>query len=166
MINSTMTVREAALSLPEATRLFEELKIDYCCGGDKTLAEACAKAGLEADDVMHLLARSTISDEQRIEPSFQKVSLSELITHIFNKHHVYTRTEMSRLTQLLSKRSSLECGALSPLWYAAPRRFNKLEPPAHNAKALTRQRTPKKCRACGAGWRPPTTDHRQLTTDN
>src|SRR5579872_6887197 len=27
--------------------LFEELRLDYCCGGHQTLADACAKGGLE-----------------------------------------------------------------------------------------------------------------------
>ena len=30
MINSSMTVREIAIELPQSTRLFEKLKIDYC----------------------------------------------------------------------------------------------------------------------------------------
>jgi hypothetical protein len=32
MINSGMTVREVAMELPQSTRLFEKLRIDYCCG--------------------------------------------------------------------------------------------------------------------------------------
>jgi iron-sulfur cluster repair protein YtfE (RIC family) len=30
-----MTVRDVAMEVPQSTRLFEKLKIDYCCGGDK-----------------------------------------------------------------------------------------------------------------------------------
>jgi iron-sulfur cluster repair protein YtfE (RIC family) len=35
------TVRELALENPAATRVFEKLGIDYCCGGNKSLNEAC-----------------------------------------------------------------------------------------------------------------------------
>lgn len=35
------SVRELALENPVATRVFEKLGIDYCCGGNKTLEEAC-----------------------------------------------------------------------------------------------------------------------------
>jgi iron-sulfur cluster repair protein YtfE (RIC family) len=35
MINSSMTAREVAIELPQSTRLFERLKIDYCCGGNE-----------------------------------------------------------------------------------------------------------------------------------
>ena len=47
-----MTVREVAALVPESTRLFETLKIDYCCGGNRPLTEACTSAGVEVDNVM------------------------------------------------------------------------------------------------------------------
>jgi hypothetical protein len=34
---ASKTVRELALELPNATRVFEKLGIDYCCGGHKSL---------------------------------------------------------------------------------------------------------------------------------
>ena len=33
MFETTKTVREYALEIPTATRIFEKLGIDYCCGG-------------------------------------------------------------------------------------------------------------------------------------
>jgi iron-sulfur cluster repair protein YtfE (RIC family) len=33
-ISTDKTVREYALEMPQAMRVFEKLKIDYCCGGD------------------------------------------------------------------------------------------------------------------------------------
>ncbi|HLE63471.1 MAG TPA: DUF542 domain-containing protein, partial [Pyrinomonadaceae bacterium] len=81
-ISSTTTVREAALALSQATKVFEGLKIDYCCGGEKTLEEACAKAGLEPDNVMQLLAQAEAKAEKVSAPSFQNESLTELITYI------------------------------------------------------------------------------------
>ena len=45
------TVRELALENPAATRVFEKLGIDYCCGGNKSLEEACRVANLPMDEV-------------------------------------------------------------------------------------------------------------------
>ena len=45
------TVRELALEIPGATRVFEKMGIDYCCGGKRSLADACAIAGVEFKDV-------------------------------------------------------------------------------------------------------------------
>jgi len=77
MINSETTVREVALQLPESTRLFERFKIDYCCGGNQPLAQACASAGVDVDNVMEMLAevtQSTSQDDGGFD--FQNVSLT------------------------------------------------------------------------------------------
>lgn len=104
MIKSETTVRDVALNIPESTRLFEKLKIDYCCGGNKPLAEACASAGVDLDNVMELLAGVQQSDS-KIEgaEAFRNFSPPELITHILDTHHVFTKTEMDRLQPLVDK---------------------------------------------------------------
>jgi len=104
MINSEMTVREVAVRVPESTRLFETLKIDYCCGGNRPLTEACASAGVQVDNVMSqlsALSKSGASDSATVE--FQKLSLSELISHIIKTHHVFTKSEMGRIQALAGK---------------------------------------------------------------
>ena len=102
MISSGMTVREVALQMPEATRVFEKLKIDYCCGGSRALGDACASAGVATDDVLRMLdeaAQPTTGASQ----DFQQLPLPELITHILDTHHVFTKEEMTRLELLLQK---------------------------------------------------------------
>ena len=104
MITTGMTVREVAIELPQATRLFEKFKIDYCCGGNQPLADACASAGVDVDNVMEMLAevtQFTSQDEGKLE--FQNASLTELIAHILDTHHVFTKSEMDRLQLLADK---------------------------------------------------------------
>jgi regulator of cell morphogenesis and NO signaling len=104
MINPSMTVREIAIELPQSTRLFERLKIDYCRGGDKPLTEACRSAGLEINDVLEMLeATSQVDTSQDRAVDFQSVSLPKLIAHILDTHHVFTRQEITRL-ELLSQK--------------------------------------------------------------
>ena len=43
---ATKTVGEIAAEMPSTTREFEKLGIDYCCGGSRTLGEACAEANI------------------------------------------------------------------------------------------------------------------------
>jgi regulator of cell morphogenesis and NO signaling len=102
MINSEMTVRDVALQMPESTRLFEKLKIDYCCGGNKPLTEACTSAGIDVDSVMEMLSELTQSTSQA-GSDFQNTFLPELIEHIVNTHHVFTKSEMDRLEALTVK---------------------------------------------------------------
>ncbi len=103
MINSTMTVREVALAMPESTRLFETLKIDYCCGGNRPLNEACASIGVEVGEVMGMLEAVDQSARGDSPTDFQKLPLSELIAHILDTHHVFTKQEMARLQLLTQK---------------------------------------------------------------
>ena len=104
MINSETTVREVALMVPESTRLFEKLKIDYCCGGNQALAEACASAGVAVDNVMEMLAGVTqTNSSDNVSLVFQNASLPELITHILDTHHVFTKSEMDRIQSLADK---------------------------------------------------------------
>jgi len=101
MINSEMTVRDVALQVPQSTRLFESLKIDYCCGGNQPLGQACASAGVDVDDVMEMLAGVESNETGVLD--FQNASLPELITHILDTHHVFTKAEMDRLESLTDK---------------------------------------------------------------
>jgi iron-sulfur cluster repair protein YtfE (RIC family) len=54
-LSATRTVRELAIEIPNATRTFEKLGIDYCCGGGKSLSDACMHAHLPVDDVLRAL---------------------------------------------------------------------------------------------------------------
>jgi regulator of cell morphogenesis and NO signaling len=55
MIALTQTVRDIALEQPTSIRVFERFGIDYCCGGRKSLTEACSSRGLSVDEVQAAL---------------------------------------------------------------------------------------------------------------
>jgi regulator of cell morphogenesis and NO signaling len=103
MFQSTKTVREYALEIPTATRIFEKLGIDYCCGGHKSLADACANAGVAVDEVLGSLETNARSDETIADKEWHTESQAELIAHIVEKHHSFTREELERLEALLAK---------------------------------------------------------------
>jgi len=96
------TVRELAVMLPDATRVFEKTKIDYCCGGDQLLGAACANAGVDLQTLERMLETST-QPTTTATVDFQNLSAVELIQYILDKHHVYTRDEMQRLASLAEK---------------------------------------------------------------
>jgi regulator of cell morphogenesis and NO signaling len=89
---------ELVLERPETMRYFEGLGLDYCCGGHRSLREACATAGLQTEAVLAGLA--TLEVPTAGTPSFQawtQASLAALIQHILPTHHDYLRTELPRL---------------------------------------------------------------------
>lgn len=100
-IRPSTSIREIATKLPQATRVFENLRIDYCCGGSKALSEACEMAGVSFDRVVQML--ETAQPETSPTIDFQSTTLIRLIMHILDKHHVYTKQEMVRLDHLLTK---------------------------------------------------------------
>ncbi len=100
---ATKTVRDLAVEIPGATRVFENLGIDYCCGGDLTLDDACNAAGLTVENVMTSLEQVNGWHAQFEEPNFLTATLVELIDHIVEKHHVFTKTELARLHALMDK---------------------------------------------------------------
>lgn len=101
MINSEMTVREVAAQVPQSTRLFETLKIDYCCGGNRPLTDACVSAGVEIENVMQMLTALGESEAGAVDG--QKLSPTELINHIVETHHTFTKSEMQRIQALAEK---------------------------------------------------------------
>ena len=98
----TQTVREIALENPASIRVFEAFGIDYCCGGRKPLAEACALKNIEVETVVAALeqGKATIASG---EVDWAAKPLSLLITHIVDRHHAYVRRELPRLAELASK---------------------------------------------------------------
>ncbi len=98
------TVRELALENPAATRVFEKLGIDYCCGGNKSLEQACRAANLSIDEVIDSLEMADHSARPvQAVREWQREPLSDLVSHITNTHHRFTREELARLAPLLDK---------------------------------------------------------------
>jgi regulator of cell morphogenesis and NO signaling len=100
-IDTAKTVRELAIEIPQATRVFEKLGIDYCCGGGKSLQEACTARNLGVADV--LAALDSQSGTAVSPADWQMGSMAALIGHIVAKHHAYVKSETPRLEQLLAK---------------------------------------------------------------
>jgi len=101
MPQTQTTLRSIALESPATIRVFERFHLDYCCGGNRPLAEACAQKGLALDTVLAALAEAT----KAVEPAkdFTHSALSELIRHIVSTHHAYVRSELPRLLPIAAK---------------------------------------------------------------
>ena len=98
------TVRELALENPAATRVFEKLGIDYCCGGSQSLEQACRAVNLPIDQVLDSLEAAELASQRTgAHRDWQRESLADLIAHINTTHHRYVREEISRLGPLFEK---------------------------------------------------------------
>ena len=102
-LTATKTVGEIAAEVPGTTREFEKLGIDYCCGGSRTLGEACAEANISVDDVLARLEKSLSSTPPGDSEDWQNQPLADLIGHITSTHHVFVREESPRIEALAAK---------------------------------------------------------------
>jgi len=91
---------------PAASRLFERLGVDYCCGGDRPLEAACAEEGLDATTVLRMLEAGVDPDAVASPDEttdWTTAPIDALIDHIEQTHHAYLREELPRLDELLAK---------------------------------------------------------------
>jgi regulator of cell morphogenesis and NO signaling len=98
----TDTVREIALQQPSSIRVFEQFGIDYCCGGRKPLAEACAENNISMDSVIAAMEAASATPAE-LATDWTTASLQSLSGHIVTTHHSYVKRELPRLDDLAAK---------------------------------------------------------------
>ncbi|MBX3286765.1 MAG: iron-sulfur cluster repair di-iron protein [Actinobacteria bacterium] len=87
---------------PGATRVLERHRLDYCCGGGRTLADACAEAGIDVEPVLAELARADQAGAAEPAP-WTAMTPTQLVDHLEATHHRYLHDELPRLTALVDK---------------------------------------------------------------
>jgi len=109
MDNSTptpmhQTVGQLVREKPSRYRVFESLKIDFCCGGKRLLSEACTQKGLDAQKVLEQLSMADAEPERGVDTvDPDSMTLSDLADHIEREHHAYLRREFPRLDAITDK---------------------------------------------------------------
>lgn len=103
-ITENSTLADIVTIHPQTRMLLEDLSLDYCCGGKRTLKDACQKAELSPKDVIKkiedMVEKSPASKEAK---DWSKTSLTELADHINDVHHNYLKQQFPRLERLIDK---------------------------------------------------------------
>lgn len=102
MITYDRTVGELAAEVPVSIRIFEQWKIDYCCGGMTPLADACAAAGKSVDEFVAALESAAVAPEGAAR-AWTQDTLPQMAAHIVEIYHRYTREELDTLAPLSNK---------------------------------------------------------------
>jgi len=95
------SLAQAVTEDPRRARIFEAYGLDYCCHGDRTIDEACALVGIDADEVNSALDR--LIGEPVAPADWTRLPMDDLVEHIKAIHHTYVRDEVPRLQHLLAK---------------------------------------------------------------
>ena len=100
--NDETKVKDIALSNPAARQILEDAGLDYCCGGGKSLHEACLQADVPAEEILNRLLENSkhVSPD---EANWTLAPLGDLTRHICERHHRYVREAVARIQPLLEK---------------------------------------------------------------
>ena len=90
---------ELVADRPARARVLERQGLDYCCHGDRSLADAAAAAGLD----VAALAAELAAVEDTADAGVDRLPPVELIDHILATHHEYLHDELPLLDALARK---------------------------------------------------------------
>ncbi|MFT3946349.1 MAG: iron-sulfur cluster repair di-iron protein [Agriterribacter sp.] len=99
------TLASIAIEHNQFVPILEKYHLDFCCGGKRTLAEACTEKGLQVDDIIKELEASNAKNEIA-HIYYDDVNAEQLIRHILIRHHFYIRQLMPVIEEHLAKVAS------------------------------------------------------------
>jgi len=103
----TDTVGDVVARRPVLSRMFEQANIDYCCGGGRTLEEACRERGIDPPAFLAALEHTAAPVGTGQEIDVLTMSLTDLADHVERTHHAYLRSELPQLDRMTEKVASV-----------------------------------------------------------
>jgi regulator of cell morphogenesis and NO signaling len=95
------SVGQLVTERPSRSRVLSRLGIDFCCGGKKSLGDACREGGFDGAEVLALLQAQEEPGEAPSE--LATASLASICDHLEKTHHAYLKEELPRLEEMLEK---------------------------------------------------------------
>lgn len=84
------TVRDVVAGDFRAAAIFQQHGLDFCCGGGRTIADACQAKGVAVDELSKQLEELTATPAAGV-PQFNRWSPDLLVDYIVGNHHRYVR---------------------------------------------------------------------------
>lgn len=94
------TLGSLASSVPGATRVFRQFRLDFCCGGDLPLREAAQRIGVDPQTIADTLLALEPDTE---EHDWRNASASQLIEYLLARFHERHRDQFPELIRLASR---------------------------------------------------------------
>lgn len=87
--------------------VFKKFGMDFCCGGGRSLEDACVKEGVQPEEVLRELSRL---EEQNTAPESEEFTdwpLDKLVNYIEEKHHRYLDEALPMIEEYAAKVSKV-----------------------------------------------------------
>ncbi|MHB8232684.1 MAG: iron-sulfur cluster repair di-iron protein [bacterium] len=102
------SVGEIASENPEKIEIFKKYGVDFCCGGNKTLKEACDESSIDGTVIVGELnaVREDGGEKSKNYVSNQRANdwdIDFLIDYIVNIHHTFLRIHLPEATEYVEK---------------------------------------------------------------
>lgn len=92
------SLAELVCDRPGATAIFHRHRLDFCCGGQQSLAEALAARGLDADPIVAELEALPQGHDNDID--WRQADSARLIEHLLTRFHTVHRAQLPELIRL------------------------------------------------------------------
>jgi regulator of cell morphogenesis and NO signaling len=99
MADSLVTLAQVVAAGPSAARVLYRHRLDFCCGGQRTLGDACSEAGLNPRSVLEEIELESASRAPCPIPT----EPIQLVDHILDRYHRPLRPELARLLEMAQK---------------------------------------------------------------
>jgi regulator of cell morphogenesis and NO signaling len=96
------SLADLATTIPSSTRVFLRHRLDFCCGGKRSLAEACGEAKLDPQRVFDEITAESTRDTTS-QRRWDDCPLGDIIDHIVQHYHAPLRTDLPLLIELARK---------------------------------------------------------------
>ncbi len=129
------TLGNLACSVPGATRVFRQYRLDFCCGGDLSLREAAQR--IEADP-QHIADALLALEPDAEDRDWRSMPAGQLIEYILARFHERHRDQLPELIRLASRVEQVHgskpgcpngwpstCGTCNRNWKATCSRKNR-----------------------------------------
>lgn len=103
MIDPDLPLGALVTGRPGRTRVLEAYHLDYCCGGSRSLREACSEAGVSLDEVVGALGADDERNAGDGAPGWAEMGIGALAGHILDVHHTFMKQAMPRLAEMADK---------------------------------------------------------------
>lgn len=87
-------------------QVFRSFKLDFCCGGNKTVEEACKHKDIDPEKVYQSI-RELDHNGSAEQHNYSNWSLDFLIDYIINNHHKFSREKLPEIGQYAKKVASV-----------------------------------------------------------
>ncbi len=96
-------VGRLVMERPSRVRVLERFGVDYCCGGSRTLAEACAAHAGQLAAVLAALEAADGAADPQAEPDYRRWELPRLLDHVVARYHEPLREELPAVAALAER---------------------------------------------------------------